>query len=161
MQVREMVTDDLPAVIALLGDDELGHRREAPDGLDAYRQAFAAIDADPNHVLAVLDDAGEVVGTLQLSFLPNLTHQGSWRAQVEGVRVANDRRGEGLDRVLFDWAIEEARARGCRLVQLTTDRRRPEAHRFYESLGFVPSHVGMKLTLASVGCADDGRTWPR
>lgn len=88
-----------------------------------------------------------MVGTLQLTFLPGLARTGAWRGQVEGVRIAAAHRGSGLGRLMFDWAIDRCRARGCSLVQLTTDRERPAAHRFYESLGFVGSHLGYKLSL--------------
>ncbi len=147
MHVRAATADDLPAIVALLADDELGRTREDPGDLGPYRAAFAAIADDPNQELVVLDDGGRPIGTLQLSLVPSLTHRGGWRAQVEGVRVAADRRGEGLGAVLLRWAIETATAHGCRMVQLTTDRRRPDAHRFYESLGFVATHLGMKLAL--------------
>jgi GNAT superfamily N-acetyltransferase len=92
-------------------------------------------------------DDGEVVGTLQLSFLPGIARKGAWRGQIEAVRIAASRRGGGLGQHMFEWAIGECRARGCRLVQLATDRNRPDAHRFYERLGFVASHVGYKLAL--------------
>ncbi|WP_238445153.1 GNAT family N-acetyltransferase [Salsipaludibacter albus] len=147
MHVRAATAEDLPAIVELLADDELGRTREDPDDLGTYRAAFAAIDQDPNQELVVLDDDGRPIGTLQLSLVPSLTHRGSWRGQVEGVRVAADRRGEGLGAVLLRWAIDRAATRGCRMVQLTTDRRRPDAHRFYESLGFTATHLGMKLAL--------------
>ncbi len=147
--VRRAVPGDLPALVALLADDPLGEGREAADGdLAPYRQAFAALDADPAHVLVTAVDGAEVVGTLQLSFLPGLSRRGALRAQVEGVRVRADRRGAGLGEALLRWAVEESRRRGCALVQLTTDRSRPGAHRFYERLGFVASHVGYKLALS-------------
>lgn len=147
MQIREATTDDVGAIVALLSDDELGRRRENPATMEPYTKAFDSIRHDPNQLLVVLDDGGQLVGTLQLSLIPYLTFQGGWRAQVEAVRIASSRRGEGLGRVLLEWAIETARQRRCHLVQLTTNRERPEAHRFYESLGFVASHVGMKLYL--------------
>jgi GNAT superfamily N-acetyltransferase len=150
--LRRAVLDDLPAIIALLADDDLGSAREVPgDPPDPrYVDAFRAIDADANQLLAVLvDRAGSevVIGCLQLSFIPGLSRLGSWRGQIESVRVTGSRRGEGLGRIMFDWAIDTCRRRGCGLVQLTTDRRRPEARRFYEGLGFVASHDGMKLAL--------------
>jgi GNAT superfamily N-acetyltransferase len=97
--------------------------------------------------LAVVEDEGRVIGCLQLSFIPGLSRLGMWRGQIESVRITADRRGDGLGRQMFEWAIAECRARGCGLVQLTTDKQRPEALRFYESLGFVASHEGMKLAL--------------
>lgn len=139
---------DLPAIIALLADDVLGQGRE--DAADppnpAYVAAFTAIDADPNQYLAVVEDGGRVVGCLQLSFIPGLSRLGLWRGQIESVRIAADQRGGGLGQRMFEWAIAECRARGCGLVQLTTDKERPDALRFYERLGFVASHQGMKLS---------------
>ncbi len=149
--IRPATEDDLPRIVALLADDPLGRAREAfdpaapPDA--AYLDAFRAIADNPNEHLVVLDDGGAVVGCLQLSLLPGLSRRGSWRGQIEGVRVAASHRGAGLGERLVGWAIDACRARGCALVQLTTDRSRADAHRFYERLGFVPSHVGMKLPL--------------
>jgi len=147
--VRDAEERDLPAVVALYADDELGATREqATDPLPVeYRRAFAAITDDPRHRLVLVEQDGRVVATLQLSFLPHLVRRGGERAQIEAVRVAADQRGNGLGRQLIGWAVDQARERGCVLVQLTTDATRPDAHRFYESLGFRASHVGMKLTL--------------
>jgi 8-oxo-dGTP pyrophosphatase MutT (NUDIX family)/GNAT superfamily N-acetyltransferase len=145
--VRRARGVDVPAIVALLADDPLGAAREDSGDLAAYQRAFAAIDADPAHLLVVAEHGGAVVGTLQLTFIPGLSRGGSLRAQVEAVRVARAHRGEGLGRSLLDWAIEESRRRGCSLVQLTTDRQRTEAQQFYERLGFTPSHAGMKLAL--------------
>lgn len=146
---RSATLADLPAIIALLADDRLGQGRE--DAADppnpAYLASFAAIAADANQYLAVAENEGCVIGCLQLSFIPGLSRLGMWRGQIEGVRIAADRRGDGLGRQMFAWAIAECRARGCGLVQLTTDKQRPEARRFYESLGFVASHDGLKLVL--------------
>jgi GNAT superfamily N-acetyltransferase len=149
VQFRTATRDDLATIVGLLADDMLGGSREAPaEPLPpAYVAAFEAIDSDPRSELIVADDAGAVVGVLQLTYIPGLTHQGSERAQIEGVRVAASHRGQGVGRLLFEFAIAKSRERGCRIVQLTTDKRRPDAHRFYESLGFVASHEGMKLTL--------------
>ena len=146
---RRATKADLPAIIALLADYKLGQGRE--DAADppnpAYLAAFAAIDADANQLLAVVEEAGRVIGCLQLSFIPGLSRLGMWRGQIESVRIAADQRGGGLGRQMFEWAIAACRTRGCGLVQLTTDKQRPEARRFYESLGFIPSHEGMKLAL--------------
>ena len=149
MQIRRATRDDVPRIVELLADDELGRAREhAQLPLDEdYWAAYDAIVADPNHELAVLDDGGDVIGCLQLSFLPNLSFRGGWRAQIESVRIASKRRGGGLGRLMFEWAIAQARERGCHLVQLTTNVRRPEALAFYESLGFEASHQGLKLYL--------------
>jgi GNAT superfamily N-acetyltransferase len=143
---------DLPAIIALLADDVLGATREGsaePDG-EHYRRAFAAIDADPAHLLLVADLAGEPVGVLQLSFLPSLTHHGGVRAHVEGVRVASSMRGSGLGQRMMEHVIELARARDARMVQLMTDQRRDDARRFYERCGFTATHHGMKLHLSRI-----------
>jgi ribosomal protein S18 acetylase RimI-like enzyme len=148
---RRARREDLPALVRLLADDPLGATRETPaDPLPpAYAEAFDAIDCDPNQALVVvaLPDR-EVAGVLQITFIPSLTHRGGWRAQIEGVRIASDLRDAGLGRQMFDWAIERARERDCHLVQLTSDKARPDAIRFYESLGFVASHEGLKLSLA-------------
>lgn len=146
---------DVPAIVALIAADQLGTARDGvrdEADLAAYEQAFAAIDADPAHILVIAESAGEVVGTLQLSFLPGLARRGALRAQVEAVRVAESTRGSGLGAAMMTWAIEESRRRGCALVQLTSDKSRAGAHRFYERLGFVASHEGMKLRLR----AEDG-----
>ncbi|HEV7195695.1 MAG TPA: GNAT family N-acetyltransferase [Pedococcus sp.] len=139
----------MPAIVGLLADDPLGAGRERPGSLAAYERAFAAIDADPAHRLVVLEDDGMVVGTLQLSFLPGLSRGGAWRGQIEAVRVASSHRGHGLGERLVGWAVEESRRRGCALVQLTTDKSRGDAHRFYARLGFEPSHEGLKMTLTT------------
>lgn len=146
---------DLPAIVALLADDDLGRGREDPSQPPnpRYVAAFAAIAADPNQLLAVAVDGegdegeGAVCGCMQLTFIPGLSRQGAWRCQIEAVRIAAGRRGAGLGRAMFDWAIGEARRRGCSLLQLTSDKARADAHRFYRSLGFVASHEGMKLEL--------------
>jgi len=147
MHIRPARREDLAALVALYADDVLGQTREAGAADAGYEQAFEAISADPNHMLTVGEIDGEIVATLLLSFLPGLSRNGAWRAQIEAMRVAGPLRGRGLGRQLLDWAVEEARARGCRLVQLTSDRRRPEAHRFYENAGFEPTHLGFKLSL--------------
>lgn len=151
IEVRAASEDDLLAIVGLLADDPLGACRESSEGGGdvplAYRAAFRAIAADPNHELLVADLDGTAVGVLQLSFLPHLTYQGGWRAQVEGVRVSREVRGRGVGRTLLEEAITRARARGCHLVQLTTDRRRPEALAFYLGLGFEATHHGLKLHL--------------
>ncbi|WP_398498088.1 GNAT family N-acetyltransferase [Variovorax sp.] len=149
---RTATSADLAAIVALLADDPLGREREAagasPDAVDArYVAAFEAIAADANQQLVVVTEADTVVGTLQLSFIPGIARQGAWRGQIEAVRIAAQRRDAGLGQRMFEWAIARCRERGCTLVQLTTDKRRPDAHRFYERLGFVASHEGYKLAL--------------
>ena len=147
--LRPARRDDVAAIVALLADDELGAGREqVADPLpESYWRAFDAIEADDRNVLVVGDAGGRVVAVLQLTFIPGLTFAGGERAQIEGVRVAADRRGSGLGRRLVGWAVDEARSRGCRLVQLTTNKERAAARRFYESLGFAATHEGMKLDL--------------
>ena len=148
---REATRQDLEAIVRLLADDALGSRREeyTVPLLASYVQAFEAISADPNNELVVAEHAGEVVGVLQLTFIPYLTYKGGWRALIEGVRVRASLRSTGIGRRLFQWAIARARQRQCHMLQLTSDKARPEAIRFYESLGFVASHEGMKLHLDS------------
>jgi GNAT superfamily N-acetyltransferase len=145
--LREAATDDLPEVVALLAADQLGIHRESADELTPYRTAFDAITADPTHLLVVAVDGGRIIGTMQLSFIPGLARRGAWRAQIEAVRVHEAARNRGVGARMIEWAVEVARNRGCALVQLTTDKRRTDAHRFYERLGFVASHEGMKLAL--------------
>ena len=147
--MRRALADDLPVIVRLLADDPLGARREryALPLPSSYERAFEAIDSDPNQELWVACLDAEVVGVLQITFIPYLTYQGGWRALIEGVRIADRVRSHGLGAALLQWAIGRARARGCHLVQLTTDKARPQALRFYQSLGFVASHEGMKLAL--------------
>lgn len=153
LHFRHAAAADLAAIVALLADDGLGRGREDPrlPINPRYLEAFAAIDADPNQLLVVGVDGtgpgGAVIGYLQLTFIPGLSRIGQWRGQIESVRVAAARRGQGVGRAMLAWAIDCCRARGCGLVQLTTDKSRDDARRFYESLGFVASHEGMKLTL--------------
>ncbi|MEV4607648.1 GNAT family N-acetyltransferase [Neorhizobium sp. LMR1-1-1.1] len=148
---RNASSTDLPAIITLLADDPIGATREvASKEMDqAYLEAFAAIEADPNQLLAVaVDDDGEVIGCLQLSFIPGLSRKGMWRGQIESVRIAASHRGGGLGAAMIEWAVEQAKEKGCGLVQLTSDKRRPDAIRFYERQGFVASHEGLKLDLS-------------
>lgn len=150
--IRPATAQDLPAIVTMLADDPLGAQRERNTSPlpAAYLQAFEAIDRDPNNELVVVEgDDGRAVAVLQLTFTPYLTHQGGWRATIEGVRVSSALRGTGVGRAFFAWAIERARARGCHVVQLTTDKQRPDARRFYESLGFAATHEGMKLKLSA------------
>ncbi|TYB49972.1 GNAT family N-acetyltransferase [Actinomadura chibensis] len=149
MTFREATVADLPGIVRLLADDPLGSTRETPGDTipEEYFTAFAAIQNDPNNTVLVAEVAGEVAGTLQLTFIPGLTYTGGERAQIEGVRVAASQRGTGIGQDMINFAIDRARARGCRLVQLTTDRQRPAAIRFYQKLGFRPSHMGMKYHL--------------
>ena len=160
VMLREALPGDLPEIVALLAADQLGAHREAAGDLEPYRAAFDAITADPAHLLLVAHDSSRVVATMQLSFIPGLARRGAWRAQIEAVRVHEDVRGGGLGGWMIEWAIDEARRRGCALVQLTTDKRRTDAHRFYERLGFVASHEGMKLVLWTSQSSHAGSTSP-
>lgn len=144
VEIRRAVATDVPAIVAMLADDPLGARRERP-GDPAYAEAFQGIDTDPRQWLVVAVADAQVVGTLQLTFIPGLSRLGSTRALIEAVRVRSDQRGSGLGGELVRWAIDTARDRGAALVQLTTDASRKDAHRFYERLGFEATHVGMKL----------------
>jgi GNAT superfamily N-acetyltransferase len=152
-RLRPAKKPDLPAILRLLADDRLGVSREDTADLAPYEQAFDAIDADPAHLLAVgelLEEGeseGPLVATFQLSFIPGLSRRGSWRSQLEAVRVDRGLRGKGVGAAMIGWVVAESRRRGCSLVQLTTDKARRDAHRFYERLGFAASHEGMKLTL--------------
>lgn len=148
--LRRAVAADVPTIVSLLAADQLGATRDGvttPDELASYQRAFREIDRDPAHLLVVAQSGADVVATLQLSFIPGLARHGALRAQIEAVRVHEPYRSRGLGAAMMGWAIEEARRRGCGLVQLTTDKARPDAHRFYERLGFVASHQGMKLRL--------------
>ena len=148
-QFRLARESDLQAIIHLLADDQLGSQRESFDTeIDqAYIDAFHAIDADGNNELIVAEIEQIVVGVLQVTYIPNLSHMGSWRGTIEGVRISSRFRSSGLGTQLMEWAIERARKRGCRLIQLTSDLRRQSAISFYERLGFEHTHAGMKLWL--------------
>lgn len=148
---RAATRADVPAILALLDDDEISRSRgyPVPEATDAAAwRAFEQIDADPrNELIVAAGDDGAVVGTCQLTFTPSLSRGGSERMTIEAVRVARELRGQGVGRSMMAWAIDRARERGCGVAQLTSDARRTDAHRFYQSLGFTASHVGMKLTL--------------
>ena len=149
IRLRAATRDDVPHVIRMLADDPLGARREEyrlplPE---RYYAAFDAIDADPNNELVLACLGERVIGVLQITYTPHLTYRGGWRATVEGVRVDASLRSSGAGRKMLEWAIDRARRRGCHLVQLTSDKSRPDAIRFYEGLGFVASHEGLKLHL--------------
>jgi GNAT superfamily N-acetyltransferase len=134
-------------MVRLLADDALGAGRETARDMEPSQRAFDAIDADPAHLLVVGELDGEVVATFQVGYIPGLSRKGSWRSQIEAVRVSGQLRGQGVGALMIQWAIDQARERGCSLIQLTTDKSRVAAHRFYERLGFVASHEGMKLKL--------------
>ncbi|MEV4710223.1 GNAT family N-acetyltransferase [Micromonospora sp. NPDC049374] len=144
---REAVRADLPAILDLLADDMLGRTRDVGEVDARYEKAFAEIAADPRNQLVVAEAGGELLGCMQLTYIPGLGRHGTERQLIESVRVRSDQRGRGLGRQMMTWAIDQARQRGCGLVQLTTDKARHDAHRFYLGLGFVASHEGMKLSL--------------
>ncbi|MEV7779968.1 GNAT family N-acetyltransferase [Kitasatospora sp. NPDC088351] len=147
LTIRRATADDVPAIIAMLADDPLGATRESPGDLTPYHAAFARIDADPQQHLVVAERAGRTVGTLQLTVVPGLARKGATRTIIEAVRIHADERGTGLGSELITWAIDRSRELDADLVQLTSDATRTDAHRFYERLGFVPSHLGFKLAL--------------
>ncbi|GID97125.1 GNAT family N-acetyltransferase [Amorphoplanes digitatis] len=153
---RTATRADVPAILDLLTNDDIARARDAaahggpavPEEVDAACwAAFEAIDADPRNELIVADEAGAVVGTCQLTFIPSLSRRGAERMTIEAVRVRADLRGRGVGRAMMRWSLDRARERGCGLAQLTTDKRRTDAHRFYADLGFEASHEGFKLTL--------------
>jgi len=147
MIFRPAKKEDVIDIVAMIADDDLGAKRENfKDPLpQEYLAAFANISQDSNQELIVVEENDEVIGTLQLTFIPYLTYQGGIRSQIEAVRVRKDKRGEGFGEKIFLWAIERAKARGAHLIQLTTDKQRPDALRFYEKLGFQATHEGMKM----------------
>ncbi|MBB6415926.1 GNAT family N-acetyltransferase [Streptomyces sp. AK010] len=147
LEIRAAVADDVPAIVGMLADDPLGAQRESPDDLTPYLSALERLSADPNQRLVVAVREGRVVGTLQLTIVPGLSRRGATRSIIEGVRIHADERGSGLGTELIEWAIEESRGQGCQLVQLTSDKTRADAHRFYGRLGFTASHTGFKLQL--------------
>lgn len=150
MKFRKATQKDIPAIIDMLADDELGKTRENFQNPlpQEYLMAFEIINADENQELMVIESENtEIIGTLQLSFIQYLNYKGGMRAQIEAVSVRKDKRGLGIGKALFDWAINRAKERNAHLVQLTTDKRRPRAIKFYEDLGFQATHEGMKLHL--------------
>jgi len=147
--IRPAREADLPSIVVLLADDPLGRGREdnSEPLPEAYREAFRGIAGQRGNFLYVAEADARVIGCLQLTIIPGLTRRGMKRGQIEGVRVGAEWRGRGIGEMLVRHAVAVARAEGCGLVQLTTDNTRPRAHRFYQSLGFVASHLGMKLSL--------------
>lgn len=150
MHFRTARPADLSQIVKMLADDPLGSQREEfSDPLKpSYKDAFSHIEADSNNeIIVAADQEDKLLGFLQITYIPNLTLQGSWRAQLEGVRVNTSNRSEGIGKALIAHAIQRAKARGCHMVQLTSNSTRKDALRFYESLGFIPSHVGFKLSI--------------
>ena len=146
---REAVEKDLPFMVEMLADDELGSQREDTSNPlnPSYLSAFKNIVADPNNELIVVEKEGNIIGMLQLTFIPYLTHKGSWRCLVEGVRIHKNFRGDGIGTRVFEWVIQYARGKGVSILQLTSDKQRPDSIRFYEDLGFKSTHEGLKLKL--------------
>ncbi len=147
LEFRAASEADVPAIVALLADDMLGAGRENSQNLEAYVSAFRDIAADSNQLLCIVQLADQIVGTMQLTVIPGLSRQGARRGLIEGVRVSGAHRNHGIGEAMIDWAVAYFRERECVLVQLTTDRQREAAHRFYERLGFSASHLGFKLEL--------------
>ncbi|WP_066481384.1 MULTISPECIES: GNAT family N-acetyltransferase [unclassified Sphingomonas] len=147
LHLRPATHADLPAILALLAKETVPVGRETDPADPCYAAAFDAIDRDPNQMLVAAEFDGAVIGTLQLSLIPGLSFRGAWRGQIEAVRIAEPLRGQGLGAAMIDWAVDQCRARGCYMVQLTSNLARPDAHRFYERLGWVKSHAGFKLRL--------------
>ncbi|WP_285767176.1 GNAT family N-acetyltransferase [Peribacillus sp. SI8-4] len=146
---RNAEAKDLNEIVQLLADDVLGRERERYEHPlpDSYLEAFRSIDSDKNNELIVACLDGRIVGVQQITFTPHLTHQGGWRATIEGVRTAASERGKGIGSKLIQYAIERAKERGCHIIQLTTDKKRANTLRFYERLGFTATHEGLKLKL--------------
>ena len=144
---RIAMQEDLPDIVAMLADDVLGMGRERGDVMGPYESAFSAIEAQFGNDVFVGEREGTIVATAQLTLIPNLSLSGTLRAQIEGVRVARSERGQGTGEAMFRWLIDHARGAGAGLVQLTTNKAREDAHRFYERLGFEASHDGFKLKL--------------
>lgn len=149
LNFRRATVADLPQIVEMLADDFLGKQRERFESPlpESYLRAFEEIDSDENNELIVVEQNGEIIGTLQLTFIPSISFQGGKRAQIESVRVASNVRGQGIGKKMFEWAIQRAREENCRMIQLSTNNDRAEAQRFYENLGFKASHIGMKLYL--------------
>lgn len=147
---RKATKTDIPNLVALLADDDLGSQREDSSipVNQRYIDSFDSIDKDHNNELTVVESNGELVGMLQLTFIPYLTHTGSWRCLIEGVRISRQYRGQGMGTRFINWSIERATEMKCSIVQLTSDKQRPDALRFYDSLGFQATHEGYKLKIS-------------
>ena len=148
MALRKAKRDDVPRLLQLLAEDQISDQRDDPNSdMAPYLAAFDAIDSNPNDATYVWEQDGEIIGCFQLTFLPGLLMKGGWRAQVESVRVDRRYRGRKIGEQMMVEAVRMSRAKGCRQLQLTTNKDRRDAHRFYRRLGFVASHEGMKLKL--------------
>jgi len=146
---RKANREDVSEIVRLLSDDQLGESREQYNRIipESYYSAFDMINADENNYLTIAEVNGKIIGTMQLTFITHMTYQGGKRMQIEGVRVDKSARGQGIGKTMFEWAINKAKEERCHLVQLTTDKKRPDALEFYKKLGFVASHEGLKLHL--------------
>lgn len=148
MKFRKATKNDVAKIVEMIADDALGKTREnyqTPLPTE-YLVAFENINADRNQELIVVENENsEIIGTLQLSFIQYLTYRGGIRAQIEAVRIRKDKRGLGIGKTMFEWAINRAKERNSHLLQLTTDKKRPKAIKFYEDLGFTATHEGMKM----------------
>lgn len=149
LKFRLAIANDLIDIVKMLADDTLGATREQFDNQlsDNYFKAFENINKDPNQELTIIEMNGEKVGTFHLTFIQYLTHLGGLRAQIEAVRINSKYRGQGIGSKIFEYIIARAKQKGCNMVQLTSDKKRPEAIKFYETNGFVATHEGMKLKL--------------
>lgn len=149
LKFRLAKKDDLFDIVKMLSDDTLGAKREKFEAIlsDNYLKAFENISKDPNQELTIVEMDGETVATFQLTFIQYLTHQGGLRAQIEAVRTNSKYRGKGIGTKVFEYIIERAKQKGCRMVQLTSDKQRPDAIKFYETIGFIATHEGMKLKI--------------
>ena len=147
LNFREAKEIDIKNLVKMLADDELGANREDVSETlnNRYIEAFQSIEKDSNNELTVVESSGELFGMLQLTFIPYLTHTGTWHCLIEGVRIAKTHQGKGLGSKFINWAIKRAKEKNCGIVQLTSDKQRPDAIRFYESLGFEATHEGLKL----------------
>ncbi|PCJ64898.1 MAG: GNAT family N-acetyltransferase [Bacteroidetes bacterium] len=148
MIFRKATEKDIPIIVEMIADDELGREREnfQIPLQSKYLKAFEKINSDENQELIIVENENsQIIGTLQLTFIQYLTYQGGIRAQIEAVRIRKDKRGLGIGRKMFQWAITRAKERNAHLLQLTTDKKRPEAIKFYKDLGFKQSHEGMKM----------------
>ena len=149
IEIRDANLEDLPFIVGLIDSDTISTSRDPAraSNLADQRAGFDAINADRNHRLLVVELGGQRIGSFQLSFIPGVSRQGVWRGQIEAVRIAPEHQGRGYGSEMMNWAVEQCREHGCGLVQLTSDTARADAHRFYLSLGFKPSHTGFKLKL--------------
>jgi len=149
LKFRLAKKDDLIDIVRMLSDDTLGASREQfkPILSDNYLKAFENISTDPNQELTIVEMNGEKIGTFQLTFIQYLTHQGGLRAQIEAVRTSSNYRGKGIGTAVFKYIIERAKQKGCNMLQLTSDKQRSQAIKFYETVGFIASHEGMKLKI--------------